>query len=88
MSDFEDIEQVRDLAESVFASSWDSSSVGFDAGLWRTCDELGLARLTLPEAAGGSGASFAQAAAARLPGCARRGLADAGDRRDGLAAHR
>jgi len=63
MSDFDDIEQVRDLAESVFAGSWDSTGVGFDAGLWHTCEELGLARLTLPEAAGGSEASFAQAAA-------------------------
>jgi len=63
MSDLDDIKQVRDVAESVFADAWDSTSVGFDARLWRTCEELGLARLTLPEAAGGSGASFAQAAA-------------------------
>ena len=57
--------ELAELAESVFA---DAASVdiggatGFDAGLWATLEETGLARLTLPAAAGGSEGTFADAA--------------------------
>jgi acyl-CoA dehydrogenase len=58
--------ELQQLAESVFgdAASSDPSpnDGGFDAELWRTLTETGLARLTLPADAGGSGAGFADAA--------------------------
>jgi acyl-CoA dehydrogenase len=54
--------ELRELAESVFGDSRESAGYGFDAGLWAICEETGLARLTLPEAAGGSEGSFADAA--------------------------
>jgi acyl-CoA dehydrogenase len=53
---------LQDMAASVFADAWDPSAAGFDADLWTTLEETGLARLTLPEDAGGSGASWADAA--------------------------
>jgi acyl-CoA dehydrogenase len=46
-------QELQELAESVFGDAA-SSDTGFDAGLWRTLEETGLARLTLPAAAGGS----------------------------------
>jgi len=55
--------ELLEMAESVFGDAWDSTGEGFDADLWRTCEETGLARLTLPESAGGSGGSFADATA-------------------------
>jgi acyl-CoA dehydrogenase len=57
--------ELTDLAESVFADAVSAavgSSVGFDAALWATLEETGLARLTLPTAAGGSEGTFADAA--------------------------
>lgn len=55
-------DEVRRLAEQVFAES-SSTGTGFDAELWRALEQTGLARLTLPEQAGGSGGTFADAAA-------------------------
>ncbi|GAA3234239.1 acyl-CoA dehydrogenase family protein [Pseudonocardia petroleophila] len=52
---------VLDLAESVLAGSA-SAGTDLDGALWTALEETGLARLTLPEAAGGSEASFADAA--------------------------
>jgi len=52
--------ELTDLAEQVFASR--DAGVGFDAALWALLDETGLARLTLPAEAGGSGATFVDAA--------------------------
>ncbi|GEL16727.1 acyl-CoA dehydrogenase family protein [Pseudonocardia asaccharolytica] len=71
--------ELRELAETIFAdarSRASASETGFDAGLWTTLEQAGLARLTLPEAAGGSGGSLtdlavvleaAGAYAARVP---------------------
>jgi acyl-CoA dehydrogenase len=54
------------LADAVFAQARDdaatSPATGFDTKLWKTLEETGLARLTLPTEVGGSGASFADAA--------------------------
>jgi len=52
---------LQDLADSVFAAA-DTDGDGFDAGLWGTLTETGLARLTLSEKVGGSGAGFAESA--------------------------
>ncbi len=49
------------LAESIFSDAA-GAGTGFDAALWSTLEETGLARLTLPEAAGGSAGSFADSA--------------------------
>jgi acyl-CoA dehydrogenase len=54
---------VQELAESVFGDAWDGSTDAFDAGLWTVCEQTGLARLTLPESAGGSAATLSDAAA-------------------------
>ncbi|MGI5130389.1 acyl-CoA dehydrogenase family protein [Pseudonocardia sp. CA-107938] len=54
-------DDLLDLATSVFAAA-DADGVGFDATLWDTLTETGLARLTLPEEVGGSGAGFAESA--------------------------
>ncbi|MBN9102031.1 MULTISPECIES: acyl-CoA dehydrogenase family protein [unclassified Pseudonocardia] len=53
--------ELTELADSVFADAA-SSDTGFDAKLWATLEETGLARLTLPGDSGGSEASFADAA--------------------------
>ncbi|MFC5235321.1 acyl-CoA dehydrogenase family protein [Pseudonocardia zijingensis] len=53
--------ELAELAESVFGDAA-SDGAGFDAALWRTLEETGLARLTLPEQAGGSGAGLEDAA--------------------------
>lgn len=53
--------ELQELAESVFADAA-SPDTGFDAALWGTLEETGLARLTLPADAGGSQGSFAEAA--------------------------
>jgi acyl-CoA dehydrogenase len=53
--------ELQELAESIFADAA-SSDVGFDAGLWTTLEETGLARLTLPADAGGSEGSVGDAA--------------------------
>ncbi|MDT7706136.1 MAG: acyl-CoA dehydrogenase, partial [Pseudonocardiales bacterium] len=53
--------ELIELAESVFADAA-SSDTGFDGKLWKTLEETGLARLTLPADSGGSEASFADAA--------------------------
>jgi acyl-CoA dehydrogenase len=58
--------ELQELAESVFGDAvtgdTGSSDTGFDAGLWRTLEETGLARLTLPAEAGGSEATFPDSA--------------------------
>jgi acyl-CoA dehydrogenase len=68
--------ELRELAESVFGGGWDNTTDAFDVDSWQTCEQTGLARLTLSEAAGGSGGSLTDAAtvltaagqyAARLP---------------------
>ena len=53
---------LRELAESIFGEAWSRPAGPFDAQLWTTCEKTGLARLTLPEKAGGSAGSFADAA--------------------------
>ena len=53
--------ELAELAESVFGAAAGAGS-GFDAALWQTLDETGLARLTLPADAGGGAATFADAA--------------------------
>ncbi len=53
--------ELLELAESVFGDAA-SSDTGFDAGLWRTLEDTGLARLTLPADAGGSEASLEDSA--------------------------
>ncbi|MGD9527410.1 MAG: acyl-CoA dehydrogenase family protein, partial [Pseudonocardia sp.] len=57
--------ELVDLAESVFSEATDGATDGdgLDVALWGTLVETGLARLTLPEAAGGSGGTFTDAAA-------------------------
>ncbi|WP_300017827.1 acyl-CoA dehydrogenase family protein [Pseudonocardia sp.] len=55
-------QDLLDLAESIFADSA-ASGTGLDAGLWTTLEQTGLARMTLPEAAGGSGGTLTDAAA-------------------------
>ncbi|GAA1845856.1 acyl-CoA dehydrogenase family protein [Actinomadura bangladeshensis] len=55
--------ELLEMVETVFGDAWDAAGEGLDADLWRTCEETGLARLTLPESAGGSEGSFADAAA-------------------------
>jgi acyl-CoA dehydrogenase len=55
--------ELREMAESVFGDAWDNSTDAFDADLWKTVEQTGLARLTLPEEAGGSGGSVSDAAA-------------------------
>lgn len=52
-------DDLRELADSVFADRTDGT--GFDADLWRTCDEVGFTRLTLSEAGGGSGGTLLDA---------------------------
>ena len=54
-------EELRELAASIFAEA-STSGVGFDKTLWETLDESGLARLTLPESAGGSEGTLVDAA--------------------------
>ena len=53
-----------DMMNAVFADYRETgaSPAGLDPALWRTLDELGLARLTGPEEAGGSGAGWYEAA--------------------------
>jgi acyl-CoA dehydrogenase len=53
--------ELQELAGSVFGDAA-SSGTGFDAGLWRTLEETGLARLTLPAEAGGSEGTLRDAA--------------------------
>jgi acyl-CoA dehydrogenase len=53
--------ELRELAESVFADARDAGT-GFDAELWKTLENTGLARLTLPADVGGSEGSFSDAA--------------------------
>ncbi|MHA6618361.1 acyl-CoA dehydrogenase family protein [Pseudonocardia sp. DLS-67] len=53
--------ELQELAESIFADAA-SSDTGFDAALWRTLEETGLARLTLPADAGGSEGTLEDAA--------------------------
>jgi acyl-CoA dehydrogenase len=53
--------ELIDLADTVFADAA-SSDTGFDAKLWATLEDTGLARLTLPADVGGSEATFADSA--------------------------
>ncbi len=49
--------ELEQLAEDIFTSA-DPAGDGFDAALWATLEETGLARLTLPESGlAGAGAS-------------------------------
>ncbi|MDN5915021.1 MAG: acyl-CoA dehydrogenase [Pseudonocardia sp.] len=69
-----DTAELRELAESVFTDAYDRAdsrsagaspgdAVGLDTGLWKTCEQTGLARMTLPEAAGGSEGTLSDAVA-------------------------
>jgi acyl-CoA dehydrogenase len=53
--------ELAELADGVFGDRFDAGT-GFDAALWKTLEETGLARLTLPSSAGGSEAGFAESA--------------------------
>jgi acyl-CoA dehydrogenase len=53
--------ELHELAESIFGDAA-SNDTGFDAGVWRTLEETGLARLTLPGEAGGSEGTLEDAA--------------------------
>jgi acyl-CoA dehydrogenase len=53
--------ELHELAESIFGDAA-SNDIGFDAGVWRTLEETGLARLTLPGEAGGSEGTLEDAA--------------------------
>jgi acyl-CoA dehydrogenase len=53
--------ELAELAESVFAGAR-TEGTGFDAALWATLEDTGLARLTLPAAAAGSEGTLADAA--------------------------
>ncbi len=54
--------ELAELAESIFDDAYDKDATGFDADLWTTCEQAGLARLTLPESAGGSDGTLDDAA--------------------------
>jgi acyl-CoA dehydrogenase len=54
-------DELRELAGQIFAEVG-TPGVGFDASLWKTLQDSGLARLTLPESAGGSAGSLSDAA--------------------------
>jgi acyl-CoA dehydrogenase len=54
-------DELRELAESIFVEVA-TTGAGFDSALWKTLAASGLTRLTLPEAAGGSGGTVADAA--------------------------
>jgi len=54
-------DELRELAESIFAEVA-TAGAGFDSALWKTLAASGLTRLTVPEAAGGSGGTVADAA--------------------------
>jgi acyl-CoA dehydrogenase len=53
--------ELERLAEDVFTDA-DPAGDGFNAALWATLEETGLARLTLPASAGGAGASLLESA--------------------------
>jgi acyl-CoA dehydrogenase len=53
--------ELEQLAEDVFTGA-DPAGNGFDAALWATLEETGLARLTLPASAGGAGATLIESA--------------------------
>lgn len=53
--------ELHELAESIFGDAA-SNDTGFDAGVWATLEETGLARLTLPGEAGGSEGTLEDAA--------------------------
>jgi acyl-CoA dehydrogenase len=55
--------ELVELAESVFSDARSAKHTGFDGDLWKHLEQAGLARLTLPEAAGGSGGSLSDLAA-------------------------
>lgn len=61
----EDRDALRELATSIFTDHLAGPDQGvrteFDAGLWSVLEESGLARLSLPESAGGSGAGPVEA---------------------------
>jgi acyl-CoA dehydrogenase len=66
MSDRDDLADLSDLAGSVFGEAAvraGDAATGFDGGLWATLEDTGLARVSLPAAAGGSGGTFAEAGA-------------------------
>ena len=65
------VSELTELAESIFTSAAKDGDpagggvedTGVDAALWATLDQAGLARLTLPEAVGGSAGTLIDAAA-------------------------
>ena len=59
-------DEAEELAATVRAVFADHPTEVFSERLWSTLSELGLTRLTLPEAAGGSGGSLADAATVLL----------------------
>jgi acyl-CoA dehydrogenase len=59
-------DEAEELAATVRAVFADHPTEVFSERLWSTLTELGLTRLTLPEAAGGSGGSLADAATVLL----------------------
>jgi acyl-CoA dehydrogenase len=58
--------ELTDTLRAVFADHPADIADGFPVKLWATLDDLGVTRLTLPEAAGGSGGELTDAAALLL----------------------
>jgi acyl-CoA dehydrogenase len=56
-------DELAELAGSIFGAAAAAGGTGFDAQLWKTLEGSGLARVTLPEEAGGSGGTFTDSAA-------------------------
>ncbi|MEJ8280696.1 acyl-CoA dehydrogenase family protein [Pseudonocardia spirodelae] len=44
--------ELAELAESIFADSWDVAAAGLDRAAWKACDEAGLTTLTAPDTGG------------------------------------
>jgi acyl-CoA dehydrogenase len=53
--------ELAELADSIFGDAA-AAGDGFDGELWKTLEGAGLARVTLPEEAGGSGGTFTDSA--------------------------
>ncbi|MCX4095750.1 acyl-CoA dehydrogenase family protein [Nocardia sp. alder85J] len=64
----DELAELRRLADSIFGAAADAvldvpdTAIDFDATLWKTLADSGLALLTTPESAGGSGATVADSA--------------------------
>jgi acyl-CoA dehydrogenase len=55
-------DELAELAEAIFGDAA-GAGTSFDTGLWKTLEDSGLTRVSLPEEAGGSGGTFADSAA-------------------------